>query len=83
MQYRVIWEIDEEEASPEAAARAAWRHMRRPDSTANVFVVIDEEGAATRLELQEIGLDPTVVSPSAIWARMAAKPAETLGCRET
>jgi hypothetical protein len=54
MQYRVIWEIDEEEASPEAAARAAWRHMRRPDSTANVFVVIDEEGAATRLDLQEI-----------------------------
>ncbi len=25
------------------------------------------------------GLDPTVVSPSAIWARIAAKPAETLG----
>ena len=30
-----------------------------------------------------VGLDPTVVSPRAIWARMAAKPAETLGCRET
>jgi hypothetical protein len=31
-----------------------------------------------------LGLEtPTVVSPSAIWAGMAAKPAETLGCRET
>ena len=65
MQYRVIWEIDEEEASPEAAARAAWRHMRRPDSTANVFVVIDEEGAATRLDLQEIEeIDMDVIRPA-------------------
>jgi site-specific recombinase XerD len=30
-----------------------------------------------------LGLDPTVVSPSAIWARMAAKPAVSLGCRDT
>ena len=31
----------------------------------------------------QVGLDPTVMSPSATWAIMAAKPAETLGCRET
>lgn len=58
--YLVTWEIDEFEDTPELAARAAWRHMRNPDSTANVFTVIDENGEQTKVDLQEIDEDREV-----------------------
>jgi hypothetical protein len=54
--YLVQWEIDIEGASsPEDAAKQAWGHMRRPDSTANVFDVIDEAGEKVRVDLQDAG----------------------------
>lgn len=54
--FAVTWNIDAITAdTPENAARQAWQHMRRPDSTANVFDVADEKGAVTRIDLQ--GLD--------------------------
>ncbi|RWB67565.1 hypothetical protein [Mesorhizobium sp.] len=55
MAYRVIWEIDfEGEGDPEAAARWAWKTMRKPESTANVFTVIHENGDQVKVDLQEI-----------------------------
>lgn len=51
--YHIIWEIDDEADSPEAAARQAWKAIRRPDSTLNIFDVIDEEGTHTRVDLQD------------------------------
>ena len=41
--------------SPEAAAQAAWDMMRDPDSTANVFDVIEADGSgeAVRVDLQD------------------------------
>lgn len=55
--YHVTWEIDIDSAdSPEDAARQAWAHMRRADSIANVFDVIEHDGAETvRVDLQEDG----------------------------
>ncbi len=51
--YLVQWEIDVDEPDPIAAARAAWGHMRTPESIANVFDVVDEFGNITRVDLQE------------------------------
>jgi len=51
--YHIIWEIDDEADSPEAAARQAWEAIRRPDSTLNIFDVIDDEGVRTRVDLQD------------------------------
>lgn len=54
--YRVTWEIDieTERGDPAEAAEKAWEHVRRPDSTANVFDVYDEDGNVTRVDLQEV-----------------------------
>ncbi|MDG4874169.1 hypothetical protein P9273_03530 [Mesorhizobium sp. WSM4935] len=53
--YLVTWAIDyEDDGDPEAAARWAWDIMRKPESTANVFTVIDEAGNQTKVDLQEI-----------------------------
>ncbi len=52
--YVVTWEIDVDADSPEEAARQAWAAMRRPESTANVFDVLDEDGECTRVDLEEL-----------------------------
>lgn len=49
--YLVQWEINITADSPEAAAREAWYYMRKPDSTANVFDVVGEEGPTVRIDL--------------------------------
>jgi len=51
--YRVVWEIDSDAATPEEAAREAWSTMRRSDSLATVFTVIDGLGAAVTIDLLE------------------------------
>ena len=51
--YRVTWEIDAECETPEEAALEAWSIMRRPGSMANVFVVFDEQGESTKVDLEE------------------------------
>ena len=52
--YVVTWELDVDAGTPEEAARAAWEAMRRPESTANVFDVLDETGGCTRVDLEEL-----------------------------
>jgi len=54
MNYRVSWEIDVDAKTFEEAAELAWAHMRRAGSTANVFDVTNEAGAAQRVDLQEV-----------------------------
>lgn len=51
--YLVTWEIDIYADSPWEAAEKAWGHMRAQDSTANVFAVIDKNGAKTIVDLEE------------------------------
>ncbi len=51
--YLVIWEMDIYADSPREAAEKAWDHMRAPDSTANVFKVIDTYGVGTIIDLEE------------------------------
>ena len=51
--YVVTWELDVDAGTPEEAARQAWAAMRRPESTANVFDVLDETGGCTRVDLME------------------------------
>jgi hypothetical protein len=53
--YVVTWEMDIDAGTPEEAARQAWEAMRRPESTANVFDVLDTEGGCTRVDLMEGG----------------------------
>lgn len=53
--YLVTWEIDADAETPEAAARWAWETMRRPDSIANAFTVIEDSGDQHKVDLQEIG----------------------------
>jgi len=61
-EFLVQWTIDIEAAeTPEDAARQAWAHMRRPDSTANFFMVWpkgrdEEEG--TSVDLSELEQEP-------------------------
>ena len=52
-QYLVTWQIDAECDTPEEAALEAWRAMRRSDSTANVFTVLDEQGGSVKVDLEE------------------------------
>ena len=53
--YFVTWDIDAENvATPVAAARYAFDAMRRPDSTANVFTVIDGAGSAFAVDLSAV-----------------------------
>lgn len=51
--YVVTWELDVDAGTPEEAARQAWAAMRRTESTANVFDVLDAEGGCTRVDLME------------------------------
>ena len=48
--YLVTWEMDIYADSPREAAEKAWGHMRAPDSSANVFTVIDKNGAGTNVD---------------------------------
>jgi hypothetical protein len=53
--YLVTWEIDYEgDGDPEAAARWAWDILRKPQSTANVFTMVDEDGNETKIDLAEL-----------------------------
>ena len=52
--YVVTWEIDIDAETPQDAARQAWAAMRAPESTANVFDVLDEAGGCTRVDLEEL-----------------------------
>jgi hypothetical protein len=51
----VRWEIDiEDPKSPLDAARRAWEAMRKSDSIANVFDVVNPEtGVTVRVDLEE------------------------------
>ncbi len=50
--YHVEWHIDVTATDAHAAAKEAWGHMRKPDTTANVFDVSD--GNKTfRVDLQD------------------------------
>lgn len=54
MKFRVIWEIDIDDESvmgPRAAAEEAWFAMRAPDSIACIFMVKDEYGGETEVDL--------------------------------
>lgn len=57
--YRVIWEIDLEAVTPEAAAQEAFRVHRDPDSMATVFKVCEHQpdglGEPVELDIEEIG----------------------------
>ena len=53
--YLVTWEMDIYADSPREAAEKAWDHMRAPDSSANVFEVIDANGVGTIIDLSEEG----------------------------
>jgi len=52
--YLVKWEIDIQATTPEAAALEARRCIQDPDTLANVYNVIDEEGTTTRIDLQYV-----------------------------
>ncbi len=56
--YTVRWEIDADHdiaSDPQAAAAHAWRMMRNPDSTANVFTVIDKAtGDEFQVDLEDL-----------------------------
>ena len=56
-EYLVKWKINVNADSPREAAEQAWAHMRRPDSTANVFLVISEEvpGSFYHIDLMDGG----------------------------
>lgn len=70
---RVVWEIDVEGArTPLDAALQAYRAMRKPDTTATVFKVIDEDGSVEEVDLDEMSAskrrkltasDPLAVAP--------------------
>ena len=51
--YLVMWEIDIYAETPREAAEKAWGHMQAPNSTANVFEVIDANGVGTIIDLLE------------------------------
>ena len=51
--YLVIWEMDIYAETPREAAEKAWGHMQAPNSTANVFNVLDKSGAGTIVDLSE------------------------------
>lgn len=54
--YLVSWEIDIEADSPEEAARKAHEFVRKPDTLANVYQVIDSEcsGEPVTIDLAEL-----------------------------
>ena len=72
--YLVRWEIDYEgDGGPEEAARWAWETVRRPDSTANAFTVIDRASRKTTVDLQKIDdarLTSTITSVGDVLRRL-------------
>ena len=52
--YIVHWQMDVHAASPELAARSAWRAMRAPGSMANAFLVLEAGQASVDVDLSEI-----------------------------
>jgi hypothetical protein len=52
--YLVEWQMHIDADNPATAARQAWEHLRREDSTANVFDVIDESGHKIRVDMTEL-----------------------------
>lgn len=52
--YLVEWQMHVEADNPATAARQAWEHVRRKDSTATVFDVIGDSGEKTRVDLMEL-----------------------------
>ena len=52
-EYHVTWEIDLTADSPREAAEQALAIQRDPNSTATVFDVVDEDGNAERVDLEE------------------------------
>lgn len=54
--FLVRWEIDSFEDTPEQAARKAWEAIRRDDTIANCFEVIDKAGNVTGIDMG--ALDP-------------------------
>lgn len=55
--FLVEWRINISADTPEEAAQKAWEIMRRPDSTANCFHIIDDAGNETAVDLMEEGED--------------------------
>ncbi len=51
--YLVTWSIDMEAGTRREAAMAAKRIQQRPDSTANVFEVVDDWGESVSIDLDE------------------------------
>ena len=51
--FLVTWAIDSDADSAREAAEEAWAAMRRPDSIANVFDVIDSNGEVVKVDLSE------------------------------
>ena len=51
--YLVTWSIDIEAGTRREAAMAAKRIQQRPDSTANVFEVMDDRGESVSIDLDE------------------------------
>lgn len=52
--YLITWQIDSDAASPVAAAKEAWAHMRREDSIANAFEVRDRAGHVVMVDLSDL-----------------------------
>lgn len=49
--FTVIWSIDVDADSPKQAAQAAQEAQTRPDTTATIFLVQDEAGTETTIDL--------------------------------
>ena len=62
--YAVTWDATTEQVSTLEAARECWRMMRDPDSIANVFMVTDEEGNVTQVDLMAEGTGEEAGSPA-------------------
>lgn len=52
--YRVVWEIDIDDTSPEAAAERAMMIMQDGDSTATVFTVTEDNGDVHHIDLGDV-----------------------------
>jgi len=53
-EYRVEWVIEVDADTPEDAARRALEMMQDPQSTANVFNVMDKDGIQVEIDLEHL-----------------------------
>lgn len=51
--FHVVWEIDIYANTPREAAKQAFAHMQRLNTTANYFEVYDQDGEKTIVDLEE------------------------------